>query len=147
MWVTSDRWMLQKLQFDLWLANPPAADRPSGVSYTKKIVGLMVVALWHHVHLSSSWHLLSPGMFCARPRLFFTMCCIANHEERVSWIKRAETKKRKHSVHRILIYTWRLKVVCSKHTHSSSVYMQFSFSWNTFWFPTDNQAGNTWPSA
>lgn len=28
----------------LWLANPPAADRPSGVSCTKRIVGLMV---WH----------------------------------------------------------------------------------------------------
>ncbi len=118
----------------LWLA-----DRPSGVSCTKRIVGLMVMmALWHHVRLSSSWHLLSPGMFWARRRLFLRLTarnrspasgvCYRNH-------------RRKLSEHRIWIYM----VVCSKHSQFfclHAIHLKQLFSWNTlvqFWFPTENQ--------
>ncbi len=50
----------------------------------------MVLALWHHVRLSSSWHLLSPGIFWARLRLFFTTCRIVDREEQVTCLKRAD---------------------------------------------------------
>ncbi len=55
-------------------------------------------ALWHHARLSSSWHLLSPGMFWARRRLFLRLTarnrspaskqlawvCYRNHRRRLS---------------------------------------------------------------
>jgi len=49
----SNRWTQQNCNLSLWLANPPdAADWPSGVSCTKRIVGLTVrVMFWARLGL------------------------------------------------------------------------------------------------
>lgn len=52
--MTFDRWTQQNCNLALWLANPPDADRPSGVSCTKRIVGLMVVVHDTCCHLACS---------------------------------------------------------------------------------------------
>ncbi len=95
--------------------------------------------------LAVTWHILG------QTEVIFTTCRIADREEQVTCLKRADLSLcyRNHkinlSVHRIWIYMWRLKVVCSKHTQVfclHAIHLKQLFSWNTlvqFWFPTDNQ--------
>ncbi len=95
--------------------------------------------------LAVTWHILG------QTEVIFTTCRIVDREEQVTCLKRADLSlcyrnhKRNLSVHRIWIYMWRLKVVCSKHTQVfclHAIHLKQLFSWNTlvqFWFPTDNQ--------
>ncbi len=102
---------------------------------------------WHHARLSSSWHLLSPGMFWARRRLFYDVPHSWREEQghllQSSWLSCYRNHRRRLSEHRI--WCGVLRLCALKHSQFfclHAIHLKQLFSWNTFvqfWFPTENQ--------